>query len=175
VPPVLGGGADVRGRLGLLQAARRRRLDVGPLQPRAGEPLGGAARVARAVGDGAQPDADPAPDPVGRGQAGGGHADHGEVAVAPRVLHDDRLGARAVRERHRLQHLGRLERRRVRSLEKRLGVELAATRAADDAQARAERHRAEGHLAGRIGVAERAAERPAVTDLPVADERDGLG
>ena len=31
-----------------------------------------------------------------------------------------------------------------------------------------------GHLAGRIGVAQRAAERAAVADLPVADERDGL-
>ena len=30
MPPVLGGRADVRGRLGLLQAARRRRRDVAP-------------------------------------------------------------------------------------------------------------------------------------------------
>ena len=45
---------------------------------------------------------------------------------------------------------------------------------ADDAQTRAQRHCAEGHLAGRIGVAQRAAERAAVADLPVADEGDGF-
>ncbi len=144
------------------------------MQPRARQPLGSDARVASAVRDGAEPDADPAPAPVGLAQAGGGHADHGEVAVTPRVLHDDRLGARAVREVHRLQHLGRFERRRVRPLEERLRVELTATRGPDDAQTRAQRHCAEGHLAGRIGMTQRAAERAAIADLPVADEGDGF-
>src|SRR5262245_12369916 len=105
VAPVLGGGTDVRRRLGLLQAACCRGLDIGRAEARPGKSLGGGPCVARTIGDSAEPDANPSPAPVGRGLAGGGNADDSEVAMAPRMFDDDRLGTRAVGKRHRLEHL----------------------------------------------------------------------
>ena len=174
MPPVLGGRAHVRGRLGLLQASRRRRLDVGRCEPRAGEPLGGAARVARAVGDAPSPMRIQRQLPSGAGRPVAAtlttakspwrRACSTTTASVPKPSGNSTassisVGSSAVVYGPWKNASASSSRRPARP---------------DDAQARAERHRAERHLAGRIGVAQRAAERAAIADLAVADERDGL-
>src|SRR5262249_55863205 len=150
VPPILGGGANVCGRLGLIETSRRRHLDLRRCESRAAEPLRCAFRIAWTICHGAEPDANKAPAAVGRGQAGHPDADDGKVTVPPRMLEDDGLGAGAVGKLYGLEHLRRLEGRRVRALEESLRAELAAPRAADDVEARTQRHRAERHLASRV-------------------------
>ena len=149
-------------------------VDVGRLQPRAGEPLGGAARVARPVGDGAEPDADPAPAPVGC-RAGRWRP------RSPRRSRRD--AARARRRRPRCRR-----RRGTRSSSSiSFGSSAVVYGPSKNASASSSRRPAwptmrrrapsvtaqSGHLTGRIGVAQRAAERAAVADLAVADEGDG--
>ena len=117
MPPVLGGGADVRGRLGLLQAAaaaavtwpaaaacrrapRRRGAQSRPGRRRRRARCASSASFRRAR--------------AGRWPPRSPRRSRRDAARA----RDYRLGAGAVRELHRLDHLVRFERRRVRPVEK---------------------------------------------------------
>ncbi len=154
-------------------ARLRRRANRRGLEPRAVDHARGATGEHGPVAHSAEADAHAPPHAVRVARADGGHADDGKIAVAARVLDDDRRARLVLGQHHAGQHVGRLERGGVRALEEVGGGDAARTGGPRHLQGRAERHGHQGHLAGGIGVAEGAAQRAAVANLAVTDERNG--